>query len=159
MDRLNVQVIQPALALEDPLTRLTAILKAHAINSGGAATASGNPLSIIVDELAGLTEVHRRQVEARKRIYLDLLRDTLTALAGEGRLRANVDITAAAFSFIGAIMWIARWWRPSGRLSLDETVDQVTALLLRGALQGDAEAGCVGAVTMQSEKRNLPTGR
>lgn len=138
MDRLNIQVIQPALALEDPLARLTAILKAHVVNSGGASTASGNPLSIIVDELDGLTEAHRQQVEARKRIYLDLLRDTLTALAREDRLRSGIDITAAAFAFIGAIMWIARWWRPDGRLTLEETADQVTALLLNGALQAGA---------------------
>jgi AcrR family transcriptional regulator len=135
MDRLDEQVIAPAAAIADPLERLEAILKAHVQNAGRASREDGNPLTIVVDEPGGLTPEHRKVIEGRKRAYLDLLRGTLGELEVQGRLTEGVDVTAAAFAAIGAIMWIGRWWRPDGRLSLEETAEQVAAVLLNGVLR------------------------
>lgn len=134
MERLETAVMRPAAAIADPCARLEAIFKAHVQNAGRAARGQGNPLTVVVDELDGLTPAHRQLIEARKRAYFDLLRDTLQELADQGGLSPGVDVTAAAFAAIGAIMWVARWWRPDGRFSLEETADQVARMLLNGVL-------------------------
>lgn len=134
MDRLEEAVINPAAGIADPRTRLEAIVKAHVQNAGRAARDHGNPLTIVVDELAGLTPAHRKVIERRKRAYVDLLRGTLDELAADGRLNPGVDTTAAAFAIIGAVMWVARWWRPDGQLSLEGVSERAAVVMLSGVL-------------------------
>lgn len=134
MDRLDLDVVQPALAVTDPLERLHVIVRNHALNVGQVATDTGSPLSIVVDEPAGLSPENRKIIDGRKRVYFDLLRGTLEALRDEGRLAADTDTTVTAFTIIGMIMWIARWRRPEGRLSLEEVADQITRIVLSGVV-------------------------
>ena len=54
-------------------------------------------------------------------------------LRQEGRL-ARVEPTVAAFTLLGSVMWIARWYRRDGRLSGPEVADEITAIALRGVL-------------------------
>jgi AcrR family transcriptional regulator len=140
MDRLDLDVIAPAEAEADPLKRLALIVRNHALNVGRITTDIGSPLSIVVDETSGLNAENRQAVDARKRAYFELLRSTLDRLKADGRLRDGVDVTAAAFSVIGAVMWIARWRKADGRLSLEEVADQVTRIVLRGLLRPEVES-------------------
>lgn len=132
MDRLELDVVQPARAVSDPLERLRVIVRNHAMNVGRVVTESGSPLSIVVDEPAGLSPENRKIIDARKREYFDLLRGTLQALKDEGRVREGLDTTVAAFTIIGMVMWIARWRRPEGRLSLEHVADQISSTALAG---------------------------
>jgi len=134
MDRLDEQVVIPARKIQDSEARLAFILRAHALNAGGASGDSGNPQTIVVEELTGLSPDHRAVIEARKRTYVHLLRDTLDELAQAGRLRPGMDVTALAYAAIGSIMWIARWWRPDGRLTLSAVADDLAQFFLLGVL-------------------------
>jgi AcrR family transcriptional regulator len=140
MDRLEVDVIEPARAETDPLKRLAIIVRNHAMNVGRITTDIGSPLSIVVDETSGLNAENRQAVDARKRAYFELLRGTLDRLKADEKLRDGVDATAAAFSIIGAVMWIARWRKADGRLSLEEVADQITRIVLRGLLRPEVES-------------------
>jgi len=75
----------------------------------------------------------RRQVEQRMRIYFDLIRDTLTELKRAGRLR-DVDPTVAAFSLIGMILWLPRWFRVGGRLDQASVANDIASFALGGLL-------------------------
>jgi AcrR family transcriptional regulator len=141
MDRLDEQVVVPARKIADPQARLAFMLRAHAMNAGGASGDAGNPQTIVVDELTGLTPEHRASVEARKRAYVHMLRETLEELTATGRLADGLDDTAATFAAIGAVMWIARWWRPDGRLSLEEVADNLANLVLSGVLASPPAPG------------------
>jgi AcrR family transcriptional regulator len=138
MDELEEAVMRPARGIAEPGERLRAIFRSHVENAGRAARVNGNPLAVVVDDLGGLTAEHRKEIDERKRAYLELLRGTLEELAVAGRLRPGLDATAASFAAIGAIMWVARWWRPDGRLGLEETADQIATMLIAGVLQRDA---------------------
>jgi AcrR family transcriptional regulator len=137
LDQLEEEVVRPALAVKDARERLVLIVRNHARNVLRGETDRGNPITIVVDEASGLTGENRRRVDARKRAYFELIRDTLGQLKKQKRL-ADVDTTVAAFSIIGTILWLARWHRPDGKLSLDEIAEQVVRLTLGGVLKPSA---------------------
>jgi len=73
------------------------------------------------------------------RIYFDLVRDTLGELKAAGRLR-DVDLTVAAFSVIGMILWLPRWFRQGGRLTDDQAAHEIADFALAGVLKAPAPA-------------------
>jgi TetR/AcrR family transcriptional regulator, cholesterol catabolism regulator len=134
LDALEEQVIMPAQAITDAEQRLRSIITNHVRLITSRSTPQGNnPVTIVVDEVAGLTPAHRRKIAQRKRVYVDLIRDILSELKKEGKLR-NVDVTAAAFSLLGMILWLSRWYNPTGRLTPEQVAEEVTAIALGGVL-------------------------
>ena len=112
--------------------RLRGILHAHARLMAGE---EEGPVSILViDETHALEPAHRELITARKRAYFESLRETLVELAAEGKLR-EVDPTTAAFSLLGMVLWLVKWFRPGGRLSGEEVAEQVTELALGAVLR------------------------
>jgi hypothetical protein len=75
----------------------------------------------------------QKKVRELQRKYFELVRDTLVELKAAGRLR-DVDLTVAAFSTIGMIMWLPRWFRQSGRLSDEQAATEIADLALAGVL-------------------------
>lgn len=135
MDRLNQAVIVPALAISDPEQRLRSIITNHALLITRGSTADGNnPVTILIDEDAGLTARHRRAIDKRKRTYMDLVRQTLQQLKGQGKLR-DIDVTVAAFSLLGMILWLSRWYRPGGKLKREQVAEDITKMALNGLLR------------------------
>jgi hypothetical protein len=65
------------------------------------------------------------------------MRSTLTELKGLGRLR-DVDVTVAAFSVLGMILWIPRWFRPGRRLTEHQVAEEVANIALVGLLRPPA---------------------
>jgi len=135
MDSLYEQVINPALAIDDPELRLRTIITNHArLITSNSSPQGNNFVTIVVDETAGLMTAHRRKVDQRKRSYVDLIRRTLTELKDEGKLR-DVDVTAAAFSLLGMIIWLSRWYDPRGRLTPDQVAIEISSIALGGLLR------------------------
>ena len=130
MDWLGREVIEPARTVADPEERLRLIIERH----GRELMEGPRSLSILSDEVAALTPKHRRQIVKRKREYFDLIRDTLDEMKARGRL-ADVDTTVTAFSVIGALMWLPRWYKPEGPLSSDRVVEEITRIVLGGVLK------------------------
>jgi hypothetical protein len=134
MDALDQEVVAPARALEDAEQRLRTIIANHVRLITSRSTSEGNnAVTIVIDETSGLTSLQRREIDERKRAYVRLVRETLTQLAAEGKLR-SVDITTAAFSLLGMILWLSRWYDPDGRLSPDQIAQEVTSAALGGLL-------------------------
>ncbi len=132
MDRLDEEVVAPARAIADPVERLRLIVGRHArllTHEEGAAEA----VSILMDETRGLNENLRTQITRRKRAYFDFLRHTLEELADAGRLRP-IDTTVGAFSLLGMVMWIVRWYQPTGPRSEDDVVRDITEIAVGGML-------------------------
>jgi AcrR family transcriptional regulator len=135
MDSLYSEVITPARAIDDPELRLRTIISNHArLITSNSSPEGNNFVTIVVDETAGLLPAHRRKVDQRKRAYVDLIRQTLTQLKTEGKLR-DVDVTAAAFSLLGMILWLSRWYNPRGRLTPERVAEDITEIALGGLLR------------------------
>jgi TetR/AcrR family transcriptional regulator, cholesterol catabolism regulator len=138
MDLLDKEVIEPGRAISDAEERLRSIIANHTRIITSGSTAEGyNPITIINDEVAGLTPAQRRKIIQRKRVYLDLIRETFEQLRDEGKLR-DIDITVAAFSLFGMMLWLSRWFRPGGRLSNEQVVEEISKIALGGVLRPQA---------------------
>lgn len=135
MDTLEAMVINPARQIDDAEQRLRFIITSHSMLIARASNDDGHdPVTILVEEEQGLSPAHRRKIKHRKRIYMDFIRDTLAELKSEGKLE-DVNVTAAAFSLLGMIMWLARWFRPDGELSRDEVAAEICKIALGGLLK------------------------
>lgn len=135
MDELDEKVITPARAITDPETRLRSIISSHVRLITSRSTPKGNnPVTIVVDEVAGLTPTHRRIIDQRKRDYVVLVRETLKQLKKEGKLE-DIDETTAAFSLLGMILWLSRWYNPKGHLSSEGVAEEITKLALNGLVR------------------------
>jgi AcrR family transcriptional regulator len=141
MDRLDLEVIAPARAVADAEQRLRTIITNHAkLITSGSGPDGHNPVTIVVDEVTGLTTAQLKKISQRKRAYLDLVRETLQHLREEGKLK-EVDVTVAAFSLFGMMLWLSRWFRPGGRLSNDQVVEEISKIALGGLLRPQARLG------------------
>ena len=141
LDQLDEEVIIPARAIADAEERLRTIITNHVQLITGHSTQQGNnPVTIVVDEVAGLRTAHRRKIDERKRAYVELVRDTLKQLQREDKL-CKVDVTAAAFSMLGMILWLARWYNPNGRLTPDQIAEEITNIALGGLLRPQTRPG------------------
>lgn len=135
MDKLDNGVIAPARQIEDAEKRLIAIIHYHA----KLITRGSNAITVLVDEVAGLSAIQRKKIILRKRVYFDLIRDTLAKLKEEGKLK-DVDTTVATFSILGMLLWISRWYRVDGKLTSDQVADEVLKVAVGGMLRSPKRA-------------------
>jgi len=127
LDKVRDEVLTPIRGIRDPEERLRQLIVRHARIT----TRGQGAVAHLGDEIRALPPGARRQIEQRMRIYLDLLRDTLDELRSAGRLR-RIDPTVAAFSVIGMILWLPRWFRQDGRLTQEQVADGIASLALGG---------------------------
>ncbi len=135
MDELHGEVVIPALAIPDVGARLRSMIINHAL----LVTRGQGAVTIIVDEMTALTPAQNRKVTQRKRAYVDFLRDTLNQLKAEGKLH-DVDTTAAAFSLLGMILWLSRWFRQDGTLTAEQVAEEIVKIAFHGLLRPETRA-------------------
>jgi AcrR family transcriptional regulator len=130
LERVRDEVVLPVRAIRDPEERLRQIVLRHArITTDGKGA-----VAHLGDEIRALPANARRQIEERMRLYLDLVRDTVIELKAAGRLQ-DVDPTVAAFSLLGMVLWLPRWFRQDGRLSQERVASEITRMALSGLLR------------------------
>jgi TetR/AcrR family transcriptional regulator, cholesterol catabolism regulator len=141
LDSVRDEVLVPVAEIRDPEERLRELILRHSriITRGRGAVAH------IGDEVRALPASARKQIERRMRVYLDLVRGALVELKSARRLQP-VDPTVAAFSLIGMILWLPRWFQPDGRL----TQEQVATGIARMALDG---------LIIPARRRRPPAGK
>ncbi|MEK7854790.1 MAG: TetR/AcrR family transcriptional regulator [Acidobacteriota bacterium] len=129
LDSVKDAVLDPAHLIEDAEERLRFILTNHA-----RLAAEGNHAVIIIShEINALTFDQRVTVQNRRRDYFEFVRNTLVELHEEKKL-LDVDITTATFTLFGMILWLPRWYRASGKLSVEKVCRDVCDMALRGLM-------------------------
>jgi len=80
----------------------------------------------------GLLSAEReRMVRDIERAYTLVLRETYAEGVRTGDL-LDIDPTVAVSTLLGATIWVYRWFRPGGRLSIEQVAEGVAQLLLNG---------------------------
>jgi TetR/AcrR family transcriptional regulator, cholesterol catabolism regulator len=130
LDELNDECVAPAHSIADPVERLHFIITKHA----QLVTRGQGAITILVDEITALTPAQQRKITARKRDYFDKLRGTLEQLKAEGKLQ-DVDTTTAAFSILGMVNWLSRWFRPDGSMTPDQIGEEIARIVLHGLIR------------------------
>jgi AcrR family transcriptional regulator len=91
-------------------------------------TLGGSPLAF---EVTALSPAHQAGIIAARDEYEQGLRALIVRGMAEGEFR-TVNPKTAAFAILGAINWIARWYRPEGSLHAAELGDEFAAHLVGG---------------------------
>ena len=130
LERMQEEVIAPALKMQDPEARLRQMLLQHA----RIITRAEGVVAQLFHEQRALPASMRKVVNDQERRYYHLLRDTLKELKAAGRLR-KVDVSIAALSLIGMVQWLPRWFRPGGRLSIDQAAGEIATLAAAALLE------------------------
>jgi AcrR family transcriptional regulator len=87
--------------------------------------------TVYLQEKRHLEPAHQREVERLERRALDILRDVIKQGISAGEFR-KVDPTVAALGLIGMCVWVHRWYRESGLLSIDEVASTFESMLMSG---------------------------
>ena len=130
MDVVDQGIIAHASQVEDAEARLRDIIERHSrsvLEGVGA-------LTVVLEEMTALTPAHRRVITARKRAYFEFIRGTLDQLAREGKLR-EVSPTIAAFSLLGMILWISRWYRRDGSITVQDALKDYLTIGIHAVLK------------------------
>ena len=90
----------------------------------------GSPLAF---EVPALSDERRVEIIAGRDRYEHVLRDIVTDGVDSGEFR-QVDAKIAVFAILGAINWIARWYRPEGQAHAKELGSQFADYLLGGLI-------------------------
>ena len=130
LERVRDEVVLPARGIRDPEERLRQIILRHA----RIATDGRGAVAHLGDEIRALPPAARKQIEEKMRFYVDLLRNTMVEIRQARRLR-DVDPTVAAFSVLGMILWLPRWFRQGGRLSQEQVAAEIAKLAMSGLVQ------------------------
>jgi AcrR family transcriptional regulator len=147
LDKVRDDVLVHVRAIRDPEERLRQLIVRHARIT----TRGKGAVAHLGDEIRALPPAGRKVIEQRMRKYLDLLRETLDELNAAGRLRP-VDRTVAAFSIIGMILWLPRWFRQNGRLTQEEVADNLASLALGGLIVPRPRRGSAGGAPTKSHR-------
>ncbi len=129
LDLYETAVVVPARAVADPEQRIRGMIANHIrlIAEGE----HGQAITIVTEEIVGLTPAHRRAIQQRKRLYLEFIRDTFQQLKDAGKLK-DLDPLAMAFAMQSMILWLGYWFDPAGALPGAQIAEQYAEVLLHG---------------------------
>jgi AcrR family transcriptional regulator len=129
MDFIERMSLQATMGARDTEARLREIIYQHALRVA-VSERKGALTTLIVDDVIFLRSEDRRLITQRKRAYFELVRAGITQLKKEGRLRRGLDATVATFTILGMVMWLTKWYEPSGRLSAEKVARQIADMAL-----------------------------
>jgi AcrR family transcriptional regulator len=128
MDIFEERVLLQVLAISDPVERLKACMEKNIflVTEGWS-----KEVTIILHEHDTLTGAARQQINARKRRYVHFLESSFEEAVREGRIRP-VNPRVAAFSFLGQVLWIYKWFRQDGKIPAEQLAREMQDLFFGG---------------------------
>lgn len=120
---------------DDPFEKLRLFIDNH-LSFFAANMAEMKVLSHEAESLAGDLHEH---VSTKKEKYARLARKILREIQESQPAKARIDLTVATYALFGMMNWIYNWYDPSGKLSVNQLVDNITNLFLRGFLTSEVE--------------------
>src|SRR5258706_8324765 len=125
---LNERVLLQVLNIADPVERLKACMEKNIflVTEGWS-----KEVTIILHEHETLTGAARAQINARKKRYVHFLESSFEEAVRDGRIR-SVEPRVAAFSFLGMVLWIYKWFRPEGKIPAAQLSREMQDLFFGG---------------------------
>lgn len=124
MDLFEEKVLYRVMPIVDPVERLRACMRRNVLL---VTEGRNKEVIIILHEHATLTGEARAQINARKKRYVRFLETSFAEAIRAGSFRP-VSPKVAAFSFLGQVLWIYKWYRADGELSPDELATEMEAM-------------------------------
>src|SRR2546423_3443164 len=121
--------------IDDPFAKLRILIDNH-LSFFAANMAEMKVLSHEAESLEG--DLHKH-VSTKKERYAKLARKILREIQDQNGKRTGVDLTVATYALFGMMNWIYNWYDTSGKLSVNQLVDNITRLFLSGFLSSPGE--------------------
>jgi len=129
--------------VSDPFEKLRIFIDNH-LSFFAANMAEMKVLSHEAESLAGERHAHvATKKERYARLARKLLREIHQVSAGRTS-NGRIDLTVATYALFGMMNWIYNWYDPQGKLSVNQLVDNITRLFLKGFLSSDADQAMFG---------------
>jgi len=90
-----------------------------------------NKMKLLVHEQRSLSPEHREELKERQRLYVGRLIKVLEELRDRGEM-LDLDLAVCAYAFFGMVSWAYRWYRPEGKVKLDELSESFYTIFTRG---------------------------
>src|SRR6185436_12421682 len=136
--------------VDDPFEKLRIFIDNH-LSFFAANMAEMKVLSHEAESLAG--DMHKH-VSGKKEKYAKQARKILREIQERESNTARIDLTVATYSLFGMMNWIYNWYDSSGKLSVNQLVDNMTRLFVNGFLSTE-KAPLTLADSKLSEKVNI----
>lgn len=128
MDLFEEQVLSQVSSIPDPVLRLKACM---ARNIKLVTRGWSKEITIILHEHATLHGPAAAQINVRKKRYVRFLEGSFQEAVDKGLIRP-VNPQVAAFSFLGMVLWIYKWFKQDGKLTDEEVAEGMVDLLFTG---------------------------
>jgi AcrR family transcriptional regulator len=132
MDLFEEQVLYKVMPIEDPVERLRACMHENVLL---VTEGRNKEITIILHEHDTLTGDARAQIDARKKRYVRFLEGSFTEAMRDGQLR-KAHPKVAAFSFLGQVLWIYKWFRADGEVPAERLAKEMVELFFGGLKTG-----------------------
>ncbi len=86
--------------------------------------------TLILDDVTPIKYIRERKTQERE--VFDFLRDTLSDLARVKGLHHTMDPGVGAFTLYSMVAHIHKWYKPKGRMGLEELADQIIDFFFKG---------------------------
>jgi len=147
--RVLERLEQRVKGTDDPFEKLRLFIDNH-LSFFAANMAEMKVLSHEAESLAGDLHEHvstKKEKYARlaRKILREIQESSVSEARPSGRATSNskhdrrIDLTVATYALFGMMNWIYNWYDPSGKLSVNQLVDNITNLFLRGFLTSEVE--------------------
>ena len=144
VDRLEERI----KGVSDPLEKLRILIDNHLCFFA----ANMAEMKVLSHEAESLGGDWHAQVATKKEKYAKLARKILREIKGRSAARPSgkarnsskdahehVDLTVATYALFGMMNWIYNWYDSSGKLSVNQLVDNIAQLFLSGFLSSESE--------------------
>lgn len=129
MRYLNASLERIIHEQHDPLERLYAAIANHVRLH----TSYKNEFFIIDTEIRALEGENRRYILSLRDHYESLLQELLQDGTERGIFRLS-DVKVASYAIIAMCTEVSTWFRPSGRLSVQQVIDMYSQMITQGLL-------------------------
>ncbi|MFZ5560284.1 MAG: TetR/AcrR family transcriptional regulator [Pseudomonadota bacterium] len=136
IERITASIVEATATETDPLKRMRAAIQAHVDE-----LLSGDDMTyVLLFEWRALRGDAAGKIIAERDRYERVWAAMLDALKVKGFIRPDVDIEVMRLIGLGAVNWVATWYKPTGRYSVSDIADAIWSMLSRGVLDAKYHA-------------------
>jgi AcrR family transcriptional regulator len=119
--------IAEALSIDDPLKRLTYMVRTHM-----KIICLHPELRVLIHDTLTTKDRYFREVKGEWKKHYVLLRDTIDELRSKGAISTSVKPSMAALFVLGMLTWTTYWFDYSRKDDIDKIADQAEEFVLHG---------------------------
>ena len=88
-------------------------------------------MKLLVHDQRSLSPGHREELNQKQSEYVSRLIAILQQLQDQGEM-LDIDLTVCAYAFFGMVSWAYRWYRPEGKVKLEELSEIFYTIFTQG---------------------------